>query len=329
MSINHGTLRRPSRWNSFGPGRARTVVIGGGHGVSAVLRALRDRSGGVTAIVAVSDDGGSSGELRRRREGPAVGDLRRALISLADEDLALAHALARSVSIDHLGTHPLGNLIVAALAEFFGDVEQATAWVGTHLRLSGRVLPVSNESVTLLADAGDVVIYGERAIRTAQMRIQRLRFSPQRPTVPAAALQAIERADLVLLGPGSLFTSVLAAAAVPDVATALARTAAHVVWICNLEPEPIETAGMSACDHLEALRAHGVRVDAVLYDPAAELHFGPRQLDGRGLEAIPRLIRGRQPGVHDPVLLRAALSELLTRTPPAVEDVVQQVKASA
>ena len=329
MSTSHGTLLRPSLWNNVDSGPCRTVVIGGGHGLSAVLCALRDRSTAVTAIVTVADNGGSSGELRRRRDSPAVGDLRRALISLADEDVGLARALARSVSIDRLGTHPLGNLILSALAETLGDVELASAWLGKQLGISGQVLPVSNESVTLLAEARDVVIYGERAIGMAQLRIGRVRFSPQRPSVPAATLQAIERADLVLLGPGSLFTSVLAAAAVPDVVAALARSAARVVWICNLEPEAIETAGMSACDHLEALRAHGVRIDTVLYDSAAELRFEPGQLDGQGLEAMPRPILSARPGVHDPVLLGAALGELLNRIPPARKDVVRHVNASA
>jgi hypothetical protein len=131
--------------------------------------------------------------------------------------------------------------------------------------------------------------------------------------VPKATSDSIDQADLVLLGPGSLFTSVLAASALPDVAATLARTAARVVWICNLEPEAIETAGMTARDHLAALRRHGVRVDAVLYDPRARLRFEVDELTREGLEPLPRLLRSAHPGIHDPALLSAALEELLTR----------------
>jgi uncharacterized cofD-like protein len=289
------------------------VVLGGGHGLTAVLRALRDDPAQLTVIVTVADDGGSSGELRRRREGPAVGDMRRALISLADDDVALARAFARQLSIDHLGRHPLGNLVIRSVADAFGDLGQASEWLGEQLKISGRVLPASAEPVSLLAEAGSQVIHGERAIGAARARIRCVRFSPERPAVPKATCARIDQADVVLLGPGSLFTSVLAASALPDIAAALARTAACVVWICNLEPEATETAGMTACDHLAALRRHGLRVDAVLYDPAARLHFEPGQLADEGLEPLPRFLRSVKPGVHDPALLRVALKELLTR----------------
>ena len=131
--------------------------------------------------------------------------------------------------------------------------------------------------------------------------------------MPKATCESIDQADIVFLGPGSLFTSVLAVSALPDVAATLARTAARVVWICNLEPEAIETAGMTARDHLAALRRHGVRVDAVLYDPGAKLHFEAERLACEGLEPLPRFLRSIHQGVHDPALLSMALEEICTR----------------
>ncbi|MBV9047496.1 MAG: YvcK family protein [Solirubrobacterales bacterium] len=288
-------------------------MLGGGHGLTAVLSALRHHPAELTAIVTVADDGGSSGELRRRREGPAVGDMRRALISLADDDAALARAFARPLSIETLGSHPLGNLVIRSVTDAFGDLEQASEWLGRQLGVSGRVLPASAEPVSLLAEAENGIIEGEQAIGAARVRIKRIRFSPERPAVPKATREKVREADLVLLGPGSLFTSVLAACALPDVARALARTAGRVVWICNLEPEPVETAGMTAWEHLAALRRHGVRVDAVLYDPRAKLHFDADRLSARGYEPLPRLLRSARPGAHDPALLRVALEELFAR----------------
>lgn len=293
------------------------MVVGGGHGLLAALRGLRDdRHAELAVIVTMADDGGSSGALRQRREGPAVGDMRRSLISLAGDQGALARAFARPLTINRLGRHPLGNLVIRSVADAFGDLEQASEWLGEQLEISGRVLPATDEPVSLLAEAGNDVIYGESAIGAARLRVRRLRFSPERPNVPDAVTDAIAQADLVLLGPGSLFTSVLAAAALPDIAATLAHTEARVVWICNLEPEAIETAGMSAHDHLAALRVHGVRVDAVLYDPAAALHFAPGELARQGLEALPRLLRSPHPEVHDPDLLRAALKGVLSRSGP-------------
>jgi uncharacterized cofD-like protein len=286
------------------------VVLGGGHGVASVLSALRDRALDLTVIVTIADDGGSSGALRRRDGGPAVGDIRRSLIALAGEDRQFAQAFARPVTINRLGEHPLGNLVIRSLANAFGDLETASDWLGEQFDISGRVLPASAEPVSLLADTRDGVIRGESAIRVARKRIRRLRFDPERPKTPAAVLEAIAEAAWVLLAPGSLFTSVLAATAIPDVASALTRTGARVLWICNLVPEARESTGMTAADHLRAIRNHGVRFDAVLCDPSASLRFAPDQLEQQRLPAIWRPLRAEQRGVHDPSLLRAALLEL-------------------
>lgn len=285
-------------------------MLGGGHGLASVLRALRDDGAELTVIVTVADDGGSSGDLRRRRGGAAVGDLRRSLVALTGDEDALARAFTRPLTINRLGCHPLGNLVILSLAEAFGDLGSATQWLGERLGISGLVLPATGEPVSLIADMGGRLVHGESAIGATPGEIRHLRFVPERPKVPDGVLEAIGRADWVLLAPGSLFTSVLAASAVPDVASALARTAARVVWICNLEPDAVETAGMSASDHLTVLRRHGVRVDSVLYDPAATLRFNADQLAGQRLQLLARPLRNGHPSVHDPALLRAALDEL-------------------
>jgi uncharacterized cofD-like protein len=289
----------------------RIAILGGGHGLASVLRALRDDCGELTVIVTIGDDGGSSGRLIRKGAGPAVGDLRRSLVALTGEEVVLGRALMRPVTVNRLGCHPLGNLMILSIADAFGDLARATQWLGERLEISGKVLPATAEPVSLVGEAGGELIHGESAIGATRARVRRLRFIPERPAIPRAVLEAIEYADLCLLAPGSLFTSVLAASAAPDVASALAHTAARVVWICNLEPDAIETAGMAASDHLGALRRHGVRVDAALYDPRAELHFEAAELAGERVEALPRPLQGHHRGTHDPALLRAAVQELL------------------
>jgi uncharacterized cofD-like protein len=288
----------------------QVTVLGGGHGLASVLRTLRNARLGLTVIVTVADDGGSSGELRRRGGGPAVGDLRRSLEALTGDEVVLARAFRRPLTINRIGRHPLGNLLIRSLAAAFGDLGKASEWLGGQLGISGVVVPATIEPVSLIAEVGGRLIHGESAIGTTRAEICRLRFEPERPHVSPGAIEAIEHSDWVLLAPGSLFTSVLAASALPDVASALARTAAHVVWICNLEPDAGETAGMTGRDHLAALRHHGVRVDTALYDPDAALHFACEQLARERVTPLPRPLQSERPGIHDQALLREALEEL-------------------
>lgn len=288
---------------------ARVVVLGGGHGVAAVLGALRGAPLELTAVVTTADDGGSSGDLRRRFGGPAVGDMRRSLIALSDQESAWAAAMSKPVAT-RFGRHPVGNILIRSLAESLGDLEASSRRVGRWLGISGCVLPASIEPVSLLADAGDRLIAGESAIGATADRIRRLRFEPESPDVPVAAVDAIKAADWVLLAPGSLYTSTLAASALPAVASAIAHTAARVLWLCNLEPGPTETADMTAEDHLAALRRHGVRVDYVLYDPEAELHFNPAMLARNRIGGFTRRLRAGHRPVHDVHLLGGALESL-------------------
>jgi len=289
----------------------RVTVLGGGHGVASVLSALRAERHQVTAIVTVADDGGSSGVLRRRTGGAAVGDVRRALIALSGEENPMAASLARKVEIDSLGCHPAGNIVLSALTQTLGDLQAASDWLAERLRAPGRIVPATVEPVSLTAEARGTLIVGESAIGAASERVARLRFRPDRPQVSPSALQAIADADLILLGPGSLYTSVLAVCALPALAAALADTPAQVIWICNLSPEPSETPELAAADHLAALRRHGVRIDAVLQDRKAKLHLTPGEIAGDALSEIARPLRGGEPHLHDVGLLRLALRDVM------------------
>jgi uncharacterized cofD-like protein len=284
--------------------------------MAAVLRALKDAADvDLTAIVTTADDGGSSGVLRERRGGPAVGDLRRSLVALSD-DAPLARAFTRTLTINRLGSHPIGNLMLTSIADAFGDLGEATEWLGAQLRLSGRVLPASTEPVTLLAATDQDWIRGESAIGAAAHHIRRLHFSPERPSVHSLVLESIDAADWVLIAPGSLFTSVLAVASIPDVAAALERTHAPIVWICNLVAEAVETAGMTASDHLDTLRRHGVPVDVALYDVEADLSLDPALLSQANVFGSAHPMRSDRVGVHDPVKLKVALDDLFASYPP-------------
>ena len=299
---------------------ARVAVLGGGHGVAAVLGALRDAPVELTAIVTIADDGGSSGDLRQRFGGPAVGDLRRSLIALSDGTNMLATVMSRPLET-HYGRHPVGNLLIRSLTDSLGDLEASSRSLGQWLGISGRVLPASVEPVTLLADTGERVISGESAIGHAGERILRLRFDPHSPRTPLAAVQSILAADWVLLAPGSLYTSTLATSALPQIAMAVDRTPGRVLWLCNLEPDEAETAEMTAEDHLSALRNHGVRVDDVLYDPAAKLHFTPATLARSGIAGFAWPLRAGSRAVHDPRRLSAALEALFGEQPSIVRAV--------
>ena len=167
---------------------ARVTVLGGGHGSAAVIQALREEAHELTVIVTTADDGGSSGELRRTSGGPAVGDLRRALIALSGGDVPLARAFAEPLGVRPVGPHPLGNLVIRSVAQAFGDLEAASDWLAGRLGASGRVLPATLEPVSLVAEAGHGLIRGESAIGGACATIRRLRFEPPQPQISSRSV---------------------------------------------------------------------------------------------------------------------------------------------
>jgi uncharacterized cofD-like protein len=282
----------------------RVVAIGGGHGLAASLRAVRTYTDHVTAVVTVADDGGSTGRLRAAADQPAPGDLRKCLVALASPDAALARAMQHRFDAGELDGHALGNLLIAAMSETEGGLLPALDEIGRLLGGVGRVLPATTTGVELRAvvNSGDhvagQVAVGERAdLCTVQV-------SPTDATACPEAVAAIGSADQIVLGPGSLYTSVLAAVAVPGITAAVQEASAQVVYVCNLHAQQIETAGYDVGDHVAALGRHGIVPDVVLHDPASI--GGADDVAGAVAASL-----ARPSGLaHDPDLLGAALAAL-------------------
>jgi uncharacterized cofD-like protein len=281
----------------------RVVALGGGHGLAVTLRAVRAYASEITAIVSVADDGGSSGRLRDSLGGPAPGDVRRCLVALAREPSLLARAFEHRFGAGELEGHALGNLVLAALAEVTGDYVAAIDEAGRMLGACGRVLPATTEAVVLEAEAGAAEVKGQVAVSRTH-GVTSVSLSPPDPPAPQPALDALAAADQVVLGPGSLYTSVLAVAAVPAIRAALAATGAHKVYVCNLRPQPPETDGYDVADHVDALRSHGVDVDVVLCHPAA------MPLGDLEVPFVEQPIARPDLSAHDPALLGVALAAL-------------------
>jgi uncharacterized cofD-like protein len=281
----------------------RVVAIGGGHGLAASLRAARRYADDITAIVSVADDGGSSGRLRDALGIPAPGDLRKCLVALAeDEDSPLARAFEHRFEGGNLDGHPLGNLLIAALTDTSGSFQAALREAGRILRTRGTVLPATDGPVSLKAEAAAGPVHGQVNVSSVG-RIAHVSLVPSDVRAAEGVCERIEGADQIVIGPGSLFTSVLAALAVQDIAEALRQTTATKVYVCNLRPQHPETAGYDVAAHVEALVAHGIDPDVVVYDPGA-LPVG--QLTVRGVEADVTGAAG-----HDPAKLASALADLV------------------
>ena len=249
----------------------RAVALGGGHGLSRSLAALSTIADEVVAVVTVADDGGSSGRLRRDLDVLPPGDLRMAITALAHRS-RLAEVVGYRFPRGELGGHSLGNLVLVALQDLHGgDLVAALDELAMHLGVAGRVLPCTTEHVTLCASSAAGGVRGQAAI-AGTARLRRVWLSPPAPAATPDAVSAIAEADLIVLGPGSLYTSLLPNLLVPGIASALQRADAPVVLVANLREQPGETEGMTLLDHLDVLADHvpEVRVDALL------AHDGPR-----------------------------------------------------
>jgi uncharacterized cofD-like protein len=290
------------------------VALGGGHGLSVALRAIREYGGEITAVVSVADDGGSSGRLRRDLDVPAPGDLRRCLIALAggDDDGPWAGAFEHRFRSGELADHALGNLVLVGLAETLGDLTAALDEAGQLLRAVGRVLPATLGPVSMTARVGDRRITGQVAIARAgeRERILEVRLTPSDPPASPDALTAIARADQIVLAPGSLYTSIVAVLSVPEIRDVIAGAPGRVVQIANLAMEN-ETTGHDGTDHLRAVLDHGGRVDQFVYDPEHGLAVDPAAVAGLGVEPVAASIAGPDGTGHDPQQLAKALSALL------------------
>jgi uncharacterized cofD-like protein len=243
----------------------RVVALGGGHGLATTLRAARMYAGEVTAVVSVADDGGSSGRLRSIAGIPAPGDLRRCLVAMASDTSLWARAFEYRFPAGVLDGHSLGNLIIAGLANVTGDFGEALECAARLLETAGRVLPATSVPVDLKAEVAGREVVGQVKVSEWPGTISRVSVVPPDAPVGEAVLEALAEADQIVIGPGSLFTSVLAVCVVPRIKGALlAATNAQRVYVCNLRPQPPETAGFAPVDHLRALLDHGVPVDAMV-----------------------------------------------------------------
>jgi len=241
----------------------RIVVIGGGTGLSALLRGLKEYSRNITAIVTVADDGGSSGELRKNIGILPPGDIRNCLTALSNDEEMLTQLFQyRFGENAGLNGHSLGNLLISALTGLTGSFEEAIAETGRVLAVQGQVLPSTLHNVSLVADVRlpdkdvEVRIKGESEIPKIGGKIRRLWIEPGNPAAFPPTIQALLSAELIIIGPGSLYTSLVANLLVPDLVEALRASRAYKFYICNIATQPGETDDFTCEDHVEVLDRH-------------------------------------------------------------------------
>lgn len=310
----------------------RIVALGGGHGLYATLSAARRLSPHVTAVVTVADDGGSSGRLRSELDIVPPGDLRMALAALASDS---PHGRLWATIIQHrfggsgaLAGHPIGNLMLAGLSEVLADPVAALDELGRVLGVKGRVLPMCPIALQIEADVAGLesdprmsrVIRGQVAVATTVGKVRRVRLLPSDPPATRQAVDAIMSADLVVLGPGSWFTSVIPHVLVPELAAALRATSARRALVLNLAAEPGETAGFSVERHIHVLWQHApsFTVHDIIVDASRVPSDRERDQLSRTakiLDARVEFADVRRPGtpLHDPARLAAALEGVRLR----------------
>ncbi len=322
----------------------RVVAIGGGTGLSTLLRGMKERTSNLTAIVTVADDGGSSGALRDELGIPPVGDIRNCIAALADAEPLMGDLLGYrfpgglrpldgpvETEPGGLGGHAMGNLLLAALTALEdGDFEEGVRRMNRVLAVRGQVVPASATPITLMASTGDdVVVRGQSTImRTPGIR--RVWTDPAVVPASADALAAIRAADVVVLGPGSLYTSVLPVLLIPAIRDAVIASSGLRIYVCNVATQVGETEGYDVADHVEALVAHTASeiVDVVLVNGRfdGEPTAWPRDAVAvrwpPALDPVPQLVTAavaspRLPHHHDPSALAAAILRAADADVPA------------
>lgn len=240
----------------------KIVAIGGGTGLSTMLRGLKTQTNALTAIVTVADDGGGSGVLRQELGMPPPGDIRNCMQALANVEPVMEQLLGYRFTEGSLTGQAFGNLLLAALNGISDSFDHAVARMSEVLAITGRVLPVTNSNVQLEAIfENETRVTGESKIfefkKQQDCRIKQVRLLPEHPPALPEALKAIEEAELILLGPGSLYTSVIPNLLVDGIVEAICKASALKVYVCNIMTQDGETEGMTAADHVAALLRHG------------------------------------------------------------------------
>ncbi|NJL37601.1 MAG: YvcK family protein [Leptolyngbyaceae cyanobacterium SM1_4_3] len=278
----------------------RIVVLGGGTGLSNLLRGLKIYSANITAIVTVADDGGSSGRLRREIGVLPPGDIRNCLAALADEEKLLTELFQyRFQAGDGLTGHSFGNLFLTVMSEVTGDLERAIAASSKVLAVRGQVLPATLSDMRLWAELSDGRrIEGESHITEAQGKIVKIGCTPPNPPALPKALQAIREADYIIMGPGSLYTSIIPNLLVPEIAEAIAQRQVPRVYVCNIMTEVGETQGYTVSDHIRTI------------DAAAGHQLFDAVVVQKKTPSAQSLIRYAQEGSHPVFLDREAVMQL-------------------
>lgn len=311
----------------------RIVAIGGGHGLSCMLRGLKRYTSHITAIVTVADDGGGSGMLREDLGILPPGDIRNCIMALANTEPTMEKLLNYRFTEGSLAGQSFGNLFLAAMNGISASFDEAVHKMGDVLAITGRVLPVTNQSVHLEAEfdngtrcLGESKIF--RAKKLQNCRIKQVRLVPEHPHALPESLQAIEEADVILLGPGSLYTSIIPNFLVDGISEAVASSRAMKLLIMNLMTQDGESEGYTGADHLRALLDHAVPgiVDVCIANsrplpeellrPYREEGVGPLELDRRAIEAMGIRVEeyplavGQRYVRHDPDALADAIMDV-------------------
>jgi uncharacterized cofD-like protein len=278
----------------------KMVVVGGGTGLSSLLRGLKVYSANITAIVTVADDGGSSGRLRQEFGVLPPGDIRNCLAALADQEKLLTELFQyRFQAGNGLVGHSFGNLFLTAMSEITGDLERAIAASSQVLAVRGRVLPATLSDVCLWAHLEDGRrIEGESNITAANGKIIKIGCTPERPPALPAVLKAIHEADYIIIGPGSLYTSIIPNLLVPEIADAIAKASVPRIYVCNIMTQPGETVGYTVGDHIRAI------------DEACGQPLFDAVLVHRKVPSAQSLINYAQVGSHPVFLDRDAVGKL-------------------
>lgn len=310
----------------------RIVAVGGGTGMPAVLQGLKEYTSNLTAIVTTADDGGSSGRLRQTFSIPAPGDIRNCLVALADGGPIMSELFQyRFQKGTVLDGHSFGNLFLTAMSELTGDFGKAVRESSRVLAIRGQVVPVTLDHVSLVAELSDhSVVSGETVISQSSSKILRVSLDPPQVKASPEALQAIRDADLIVYGPGSLYTSIIPNLLVPGMTEALVASRAVKVLVCNMMTQPGETTGYTVSDHIRAIVSHShprvfeyVVVNVEPLSPKFLERYSregaePVLLDSEALRSRnyslvkAKLITGQEYVRHDPVKLARAIMKVLS-----------------
>ena len=323
----------------------KIVTIGGGTGLSTMLRGLKRYSANITAIVTVADDGGSSGRLRRELGVLPPGDFRNCIVALAESEPLMDRLFQyRFGHGSDLDGHSFGNLFIVAMSGITGNFEEAIRESCRVLAVRGQIMPSTLENVTLCAELeGETHVLGESKISAANVPIERVYLQPERPAAFPDAVRAILDADIVIVGPGSLYTSILPNLLVDGIAKALASTQALRVYVCNVATQPGETDEFRASDHVKALLKHvrGTPIDLVLANSNQEGSIKPEWHVQHVVADVERI---RQLGVevalfdvvdphnalrHSPERLAAAVAQVYARRRTNGKEAARTVPATS